>query len=439
MRTTYDASTGQLWPLGVLFREHGNPEGYVLPSLVPIIDAADTWDVFLPESAAVVNGIPMPVAGEIAVSSISADDSLVGSVTWYPHPIGGVFAEGVVYTAVIRLESVQGRSYQMGLVSQDFFTVDGAIAVSNPTGGAIITAVFPRTYGDAEIFTVTFLDRDGSVIYVDSVAYGEFANPPVIEHVGYLFLGWDVSNFMHITSDITATAQFIQLHTVNFHNWDNTMMDTQMVIHGEAAVAPAVPIRDAHSDFIGWDGDITNITSDVTFTAQFAVSEGYAAGDIAFRQPATASSVNPHNALAVADRAVDGDLTLVEGTYQHASFWQAYGGASNLFHHLTIDLGAELEIARVEIEWGRSHLGGYPSDGMQHYEILLSNVPDGDWHVFAQTSNPAVDDRMYAPFYNHVIPSDDAITRGRYIRLQVTNIEEVYTQWPRVAAFRVFE
>ena len=439
MRTTYDASTGQLWPLGVLFREHGNPEGYVLPPLVPIIDAANTWDIFLQESAAAISGVPAPVAGETAVSNITANDSLIGSVAWYPPPAGGIFAEGVVYTAVIRLAPAPSKSYKMGLVSQDFFTVEGALSVSNPTGGAIITAVFPRTEGDAEMFTVTFFNWDGSVIRTDSVAYGEFANPPVVERTGHLFMGWDVSNFLHITSDITATAQFSQVHTVTFRNWDNAILETQAVIHGENATPPDVAARDAHSDFIGWDGEISNITGDIILTAQFAVSEGYAAGDLAFRQPATGSSVNPHNVFATADRAVDGDLSMVDGTYQHASFWQAYGGANNLYHYLTIDLGAVFDISRVEIEWGRSHLGGNPSDAMRHFEILLSDTPDGDWQVFATVSNPGVEDRLYAPLYNYVTPMPGATTSGRYIRIQVTDIEEVYTQWPRIAAFKVFE
>ncbi|MCL2363480.1 MAG: glycosyl hydrolase [Defluviitaleaceae bacterium] len=438
MRTTYDASTGQLWPLGMLFREHGNPAGYVLPPLVPVIDAADTWDIFLPASAAAIDNLPAPVAGETAVTEFTTSWLQNATISWYPTPTDGIFAEGVAYTAVIRLQPTAGVNYLPGLIPRDFFTVEGATSTLNPHGGAIISATFPRTAGEAQLFNVTFRDWNNQVIRTDTVAYGEFAMPPeVAPRTGYVFTGWDVSNFMHINADITATAVFAQTFTVVFRNSDGAVIDTQTITYGNNATAPPTPFRDAFSDFIGWDGDFTNITSDTTLTAAFSVSDGFVPGDLAFRQPTWGSSVNPHNVLALPERAVDGDLSFVEGTYQHSSFWQAYGGADDLYHWLMIDLGEVHNISRIEIEWGRSHLADNPSDAMQHFAIWLSY--DGEtWNYFASVANPPVTDRLLAPLYNHITPGNNQLTTGRFIRLIVTCTDEVYTQWPRVAAFRAF-
>jgi len=439
MRTTYDASTGQLWPLGMLFREHGNPEGYVLPPLVPVIDAADTWDIFLPADAAYITSLRAPVAGENAMTHLSIRWSQVAAVSWYPTPTDGIFAEGVAYTAVFNLQSAPGNGYVMGLVARDFFVVEGALSTRNAHGSALITATFPRTEGEAQMFTVTFRNWNNQVIHTDTVAYGEFVMPPnAPQRADYVFVGWDVPNFMHINADITATAVFARTFTVTFRHSDGTVIDTQTVTYGNNATPPPAPFRDAFSDFIGWDGEFTNITLDTTLTAMFDVADGFVPGDLAFRRPALGSSVNPHNVLALPERAVDGDLSIVEGTYQHAAFWQAYGGAANLYHYLVIDIGESFDIARVEIVWGRSHLGGNPSDAMQHFAIQLSD--DGEhWHTFASVSNPAVADRLLAPLYNHITSDANAQTTGRYIRLIVTDIDEAYTQWPRVASIRVFQ
>jgi len=360
------------------------------------------------------------------------------TVSWYPTPAGGIFAEGVAYTAVIRPQPTDGVNYLMGLVPRDFFTVEGAVNTMNPHGGAVITATFPRTEGEAQLFTVTFRNWNGQLIRTDTVAYGEFVIPPEAPYrANHVFMGWDVSSFMHINADLTATAVFAGTHTVVFRNSDGSVIDTQTIIYGGNAVPPPAPWRDAFSDFIGWDGDFTGITGETTLTALFAVSDGFVPGDLAFRQPAQGSSVNPHNVMALPDRAVDGDLSIIEGTYQHASFWQAYGGAANLYHYLIIDLGNAHDITRVEIEWGRSHLGGNPSDAMQHFAIQLSN--DGEtWGTFASVSNPDIADRLLAPLYNHVTAGAHAVTSGRFVRIIVTNTDEVYTAWPRIASFRAF-
>lgn len=82
---------------------------------------------------------------------------------------------------------------------------------------------------------------------------GSATAPSVPEREGYNFTGWDVT-FDYVTTDITTTAQFAEkvYHTVNFYDWDTTLLKTQQVEHGKNATAPDVPVRDGYR-FIGWD------------------------------------------------------------------------------------------------------------------------------------------------------------------------------------------
>ena len=118
-------------------------------------------------------------------------------------------------------------------------------------------------------YTVTFKDYDGTVLKTQTVESGKSATAPSNPtRAGYDFTGWDV-NFSNITSNLTVTAQYsIKTYTVTFKDHDGTTLKTQTVTHGNAAIAPSDPTRDGY-DFTGWDKSFNNITSDLTVTAQY--------------------------------------------------------------------------------------------------------------------------------------------------------------------------
>ena len=119
-------------------------------------------------------------------------------------------------------------------------------------------------------YTVTFKDWDGTVLKTQTVEEGNTATAPSNPtREGYDFTGWDKS-ITNITSNLTVTAQYsIKTYTVTFKDWDGTTLKTQTVNHGNSATAPSNPVREGY-DFTGWDKSITNITSDLTITAQYS-------------------------------------------------------------------------------------------------------------------------------------------------------------------------
>ncbi|MBQ3196202.1 MAG: InlB B-repeat-containing protein, partial [Clostridia bacterium] len=126
---------------------------------------------------------------------------------------------------------------------------------------------------DEIVFTVTFEDYDGTVLNSQSVAYGNAATAPANPvREGYTFIGWDVA-FDSITTDTTVTAQYeINKYTVSFVDYDGTELKEETVEHGSAATAPANPVREGYT-FIGWDVAFDNITGDLTVTAQYEINK----------------------------------------------------------------------------------------------------------------------------------------------------------------------
>ncbi len=129
---------------------------------------------------------------------------------------------------------------------------------------------------NAPAYTVTFVDWNGTVLSTQQVEQGKAAVAPANPYRepdsqnSYTFTGWDKS-FDNVMSDMTITAQYLpsaNTYTVNFVDWDGSILSSQAVGYGEAAVAPADPTRDNYK-FTGWDKDFTNVTGNLTIIAEY--------------------------------------------------------------------------------------------------------------------------------------------------------------------------
>ena len=141
----------------------------------------------------------------------------------------------------------------------------------------------------------TFEDWDGTVLKQKTVARGGYVFAPADPvRDGCTFLGWNPAVFTGLTADTTFTAQYssgIVTHTVSFFDWDGTLLcATQAVVHGEAAVAPADPVRTDYI-FTGWDTAFDNVADDLTVHASYVPAHVHVATAAEFATAVTAETV----------------------------------------------------------------------------------------------------------------------------------------------------
>ena len=125
-----------------------------------------------------------------------------------------------------------------------------------------------------KLFTVRFLDWNGTVLSSQSVAWRESAvAPDAPSRSGYTFVGWD-SAFDTVIANVDITALYeegtVNTYTVRFLDWNGDLISEQIVVEGASAVAPQVSAREGY-DFSGWSADFSNVTSDMNVTALYSI------------------------------------------------------------------------------------------------------------------------------------------------------------------------
>ncbi|MBR0156785.1 MAG: amidase domain-containing protein [Clostridia bacterium] len=121
----------------------------------------------------------------------------------------GAFTDGcnIYYTADGSVPGQSGSQYQAPFTVTASCTVRAIACKSCRYSSAIASC--PISVSDA-VFTVTFIDWDGTVIDAQTVPLGGSAvAPPDPEREGWTFIGWDV-DFTNVTCDLTVTAQYEQ-------------------------------------------------------------------------------------------------------------------------------------------------------------------------------------------------------------------------------------
>ncbi len=121
--------------------------------------------------------------------------------------------------------------------------------------------------------TVTFRDWDDDILEVQEVAHGTPAVPPVLpQRDGYLFLRWEPS-IEYVTASLDVSPRYeSRVYEITFRDWDGRIIQVQMVPHGGEADPPEPRQREGY-DFVGWNADLTDITSRGQVTAQYEAVE----------------------------------------------------------------------------------------------------------------------------------------------------------------------
>ncbi|MEG2074155.1 MAG: FN3 associated domain-containing protein, partial [Angelakisella sp.] len=120
-------------------------------------------------------------------------------------------------------------------------------------------------------YTVTFYDGDGKPIGEPlSVEEGKSATAPEAPvKTGHRFLKWD-KGFTNVSKDIAVTAIYEkEKFTVAFVDWQNDTLVLQDAEYGSSLAAPAGKSSEGYT-FTSWDKDVTNVTSSMVVTAQYA-------------------------------------------------------------------------------------------------------------------------------------------------------------------------
>ncbi|MBE6985697.1 MAG: DNRLRE domain-containing protein, partial [Ruminococcaceae bacterium] len=154
---------------------------------------------------------------------------------------------------VLRLYYVKNNST---LQSSDYVTVEIPSEALNANDYIVLSAAMPDGFTSASVINV--IRATFSNVCSESGATGCIT-------IDYIYVG--------AKSDLPQ-----KMYTVTFKNENGKTLETQLVTSGEAAIyTGSVPTKayDAskHYTFIGWGADLSNVTSDMTLTAQFSASE----------------------------------------------------------------------------------------------------------------------------------------------------------------------
>ncbi|CAH9053772.1 hypothetical protein PSECIP111951_02408 [Pseudoalteromonas holothuriae] len=123
-------------------------------------------------------------------------------------------------------------------------------------------------------YTVQFLDWDGTVLSTQEVAAGKNAIPPeqAMIREGHTFKGWDRA-MSKIVTDTVITAQYeVNKYTVTYLDWNGSTLFSEQVAYGTDAKGPTNnPDREGYT-FIGWSGQSKEIKSESVLTAQYEIN-----------------------------------------------------------------------------------------------------------------------------------------------------------------------
>jgi uncharacterized protein (TIGR02145 family) len=145
-----------------------------------------------------------------------------------------------------------------------------------------------RCVSDKDIYTIRFVNDNGSVLQSKALSYGETpkytGSTPTkasTAQYSYTFSGWSPS-IANVTKALDYKAQFkasVRSYTIQFVN-GTTVLECKSVTYGTVpAYTGATPTKPSDSEytytFTGWDNEIEPVTEDKTYAVVFkAVSNG---------------------------------------------------------------------------------------------------------------------------------------------------------------------
>ena len=225
----------------------------------------------------------MPVAYQNAlIAYINENDGIVNQFIdwlWPQITIYWVNGDDVLATDVVALDAkhtYKGETPVKEGNVEVHYVFAGWEVTSSSKDEIVYNATFEAVLNS---YNVTWENYDGTVLKTDSVEYGTIpvytGETPVKEanaQYSYNFTGWE-QEIVAVTGDVTYTAKFsetVNEYTVTF------VVDGKEIVHTYAygampKIDTPAKVADAQYTykFAGWDKEITVVTGNATYTAEF--------------------------------------------------------------------------------------------------------------------------------------------------------------------------
>ena len=123
-----------------------------------------------------------------------------------------------------------------------------------------------------EVSNVTVKKIINNDVYTIEVKYGEKLDEFIKPNLdGFEFIGWFVLDKefdfnSEIKEEIEIVARFKEIYQVKFIDYNGAVLNTQYVLSGDSCSVVNNPARE-YFEFVGWDKDVTCITSDLEVNA----------------------------------------------------------------------------------------------------------------------------------------------------------------------------
>ncbi len=144
---------------------------------------------------------------------------------------------------------------------------------TNIQGNVTINAQY-----EIKSFDVVFVDEINDTSVVERYNYGDTLVPPEVTlNDAYNFLGWDavINGKTNVTENMVVTAKFeMKMFTVDFLDFDGSLLESQTIEYGEPAIIPELENRDNYV-FISWNipGDTNYVTESMTIEPYYEYTE----------------------------------------------------------------------------------------------------------------------------------------------------------------------
>ena len=282
-----------------------------------------------------------------------------------------------------------------------------------------------------QTFTVTFLDKDGNVLSVQTVVIGGSATLPEIDDVifdtmyKYTFSRWE-GTYTNVMADQTVQAKYdknLRTFEVTFIYYDANgvqITDTQNVYYGYEALEPIIPsvyeTADGFYTFVQWNGDdldaLLEVTSNLTYEAEYTFSRtnvetdpdsGKVSVEVKLENADDSAEVELDDVLA--DAVTDNKTSLeVTVTYPDGSEL-TFEMTNEQLKDLADALGGDLTDVDLTIKSGVEDDPNSPFFGEQHVDVNITqdgqSVEGGYGTVTAPFDfDDDEDTKLYAYVYN---------------------------------------